>query len=121
MITMSASATKWSPPPAHTPFTAAITGFHTSLCHAVSRSSNASIYNGDHHRTAGRCAGPGMAAAGGFVFDLSKGPTDKAGGTERYQRIFGSAHSGICLFVFCDGSVRPLSVSSTKKAVFFKR
>ena len=38
-ITMSASATKCSPPPAHTPFTAAITGFHTPLCHAVSRSS----------------------------------------------------------------------------------
>ena len=38
-ITMSASATKCSPPPAHTPLTAAITGFHTWLCHAVSRSS----------------------------------------------------------------------------------
>ncbi len=37
---MSASATKCSPPPAHTPFTAAITGFHTSLCHAVKRSAN---------------------------------------------------------------------------------
>ena len=32
-MTMSASATKCSPPPAHTPLTAAITGFHTSLCH----------------------------------------------------------------------------------------
>jgi prepilin-type N-terminal cleavage/methylation domain-containing protein len=70
---------------------------------------DASIYNGDHHRTLGRCAGPGTAAAGGFVFDLGKGPTDKAGGTERYQRIFGSYHSGICLFVFCDGSVHSLS------------
>ena len=38
-ITMSASATKCSPPPAHTPLTAAITGFHTSLCHAVNCSS----------------------------------------------------------------------------------
>ena len=36
---MSASATKWSPPPAQTPLTAAITGFQTWLCHAVSRSS----------------------------------------------------------------------------------
>ena len=39
-ITTSASATKCSPPPAHTPLTAAITGFVTSLCHAVKRSSN---------------------------------------------------------------------------------
>ena len=38
-ITMSASATKCSPPPAHMPLTAAITGFHTSLCQAVRRSS----------------------------------------------------------------------------------
>ena len=38
-MTMSASATKCSPPPAQIPFTAATTGFHTSLCHDVSRSS----------------------------------------------------------------------------------
>jgi prepilin-type N-terminal cleavage/methylation domain-containing protein len=68
-----------------------------------------SIYNGDHHRVAGRCGGPGEAAAGGFVFDLAKGPGDKAGGTERYQRIFGSYHAGLCLFVFCDGSVHALA------------
>ena len=30
---MSASATRCSPPPAHTPLTAAITGFHTPQCH----------------------------------------------------------------------------------------
>ena len=34
-ITMSASATQWKPPPAQMPFTAVITGFHTSLCHDV--------------------------------------------------------------------------------------
>ena len=38
-MTMSASATKCSPPPAHVPLTAAITGFHTWLCQAVRRSS----------------------------------------------------------------------------------
>src|SRR5262249_17191163 len=37
-ITTSASATKCNPPPAHIPLTAAITGVHTSLCHAVKRS-----------------------------------------------------------------------------------
>ena len=34
-MTMSASATKCRPPPAQMPLTAAITGFHTWLCHAV--------------------------------------------------------------------------------------
>ena len=38
-MTMSASATKWSPPPAQLPLTAAMTGVHTWLCHAVNRSS----------------------------------------------------------------------------------
>ena len=33
--TMSASATKWSPPPAQMPFTAVITGFCTCWCQAV--------------------------------------------------------------------------------------
>ena len=34
-ITMSASATQWNAPPAQMPFTAVITGFHTSWCQAV--------------------------------------------------------------------------------------
>ena len=34
-ITMSESAIQWKPPPAQMPLTAVITGFHTSLCHAV--------------------------------------------------------------------------------------
>ena len=39
-ITMSESAIQWKPPPAQMPFTAVITGFHTSLCHAVKWKSN---------------------------------------------------------------------------------
>ena len=38
-MTMSASATKCSPPPAQVPLTAATTGFHTWFCQAVRRSS----------------------------------------------------------------------------------
>ena len=33
--TMSASATQWNAPPAQIPFTAVMTGFHTSWCQAV--------------------------------------------------------------------------------------
>ena len=41
-MTMSASATKWSPPPAQIPLTAAITGFVTPQCQAVSAARHAS-------------------------------------------------------------------------------
>jgi prepilin-type N-terminal cleavage/methylation domain-containing protein len=74
-----------------------------------------SVYNGDHHRVAGRCASdaPVSGATGpDFVFDLGKGPRDVGGGPERYQRIFGSNHPNICQFVFCDGSVRALPNST---------
>jgi hypothetical protein len=69
-----------------------------------------SIYNGDHHRTLGRVGGPGYPG-GGFDFSLASGPTDVQGGTDRWQRIFGSYHPSLCQFVFADGSVRSLPVS----------
>ncbi len=50
---MSASATKCSPPPAHTPLTAAITGFHTSLCQPVNRSSNRFVRRDCSRRASG--------------------------------------------------------------------
>jgi prepilin-type N-terminal cleavage/methylation domain-containing protein/prepilin-type processing-associated H-X9-DG protein len=56
---------------------------------------DASAYNGDKG-TAHRGAGPGRL--------LARAPTDT--GTR-----FGSYHTGICNFVFCDGSVRALSNS----------
>ncbi len=40
--TMSASATQWNAPPAHKPFTAVMTGFHTPCCHDVKCRSQAS-------------------------------------------------------------------------------
>lgn len=58
---------------------------------------DASIYNGDH-QIAWRKAGTGRP--------LARGPDDP-GPAHR----FGSYHSGICQFVFGDGSVRALSVS----------
>ncbi|HEV3142407.1 MAG TPA: DUF1559 domain-containing protein [Gemmataceae bacterium] len=71
-----------------------------------------SIYDGNWKRTLGRVAGDGASAAGGFVYDLGQGPNDKAGGPDRYQRIFGSYHTGVCQFVFCDGSVHALNNST---------
>jgi prepilin-type N-terminal cleavage/methylation domain-containing protein/prepilin-type processing-associated H-X9-DG protein len=56
---------------------------------------DASAYNGDKG-TAHRGAGPGRV--------LARGPTDSSG-------RFGGPHSGVCNFVFCDGSVRAISNS----------
>ena len=76
---------------------------------------DASIYNGNHHRTIDRVAGNGTSssvAGGPWRYNLGTGPTDVGGGPERYQRIFGSYHAGVCNFVFADGSVRSLPVAT---------
>ncbi|CAN5553943.1 DUF1559 domain-containing protein [soil metagenome] len=70
---------------------------------------DASIYDGEHHRTVCRVAG--TLASLSYSFDLARGPMDKTSGTERYQRIFGSYHPNVSNFVFCDGSVRSISVT----------
>ncbi len=61
-----------------------------------------SIYNGDNEESFVRCAGPGY----GIVSD----PKSALGAFR-----FGSTHSGVCQFVFCDGRVKALnnSVSTT--------
>jgi prepilin-type N-terminal cleavage/methylation domain-containing protein/prepilin-type processing-associated H-X9-DG protein len=65
-----------------------------------------SIYNGIWTTYSGRLAGP--------EDPLAKGPTDLTPSTlgdAFYARRFGSYHSGVCQFVFCDGSVKPVQVS----------
>jgi prepilin-type processing-associated H-X9-DG protein len=61
-----------------------------------------SIYAGDHEEQFSRCAGPGRP--------IAQGPDDTAGGS--WMWLFGSAHTGVCQFVFCDGSVRALATST---------
>src|SRR5262249_46805797 len=60
-----------------------------------------SIYNGIWTTYSGRCAGP--------EDPLADGPKDvrpSTGGDAFYARRFGSWHTGICPFVFCDGGVK---------------
>ena len=85
---------------------------HVPLGRFGDHSGDAAMWNGDYHRTAARVAGTGPAA---YDFNLAQGPGDTDGGQERWERIFGSYHPGVCNFVFADGSVQTLSndVSST--------
>jgi prepilin-type N-terminal cleavage/methylation domain-containing protein/prepilin-type processing-associated H-X9-DG protein len=88
---------------------------HVPRAHLNNDIGDASIYDGHHHRTIDRVAGSGessTAAGGPWVYDLGKGPDDVAGGTERYQRIFGSWHPGVTNFCFADGSVRTFPVGT---------
>jgi prepilin-type N-terminal cleavage/methylation domain-containing protein len=57
-----------------------------------------SIYNGDFHRT--------IARYGSVDAQLAKSSTDPIQTESRAN--FGSWHSGICIFTFGDGSVRPI-------------
>jgi len=57
-----------------------------------------SIYNGDHEWHFCRVAGPN--------YPLAMSPTDTSA---NYHSIFGSYHSGVVQFVFCDASVRALT------------
>ena len=57
-----------------------------------------SVYNGDDEESFVRCAGPGY----GIVSD----PKSPLGAFR-----FGSVHSGVCQFVFCDGRVKAMNNS----------
>jgi prepilin-type N-terminal cleavage/methylation domain-containing protein/prepilin-type processing-associated H-X9-DG protein len=60
-----------------------------------------SIYNGDSEWNYSRVAGAGLA--------IVNGPNDL---TDTSAIRFGSWHTGVCQFVFCDGSVRSLRNST---------
>ena len=62
------------------------------------RENGSSIYNGDDEESFVRCAGPGY----GIVSD----PKSALGAFR-----FGSVHSGVCQFVFCDGRVKAMNNS----------
>lgn len=83
---------------------------HVPLGHWGDNQSDSSIYNGDFQRSTSRVAGPFNST---YDFSLAQSPTDVAGGTERWQRIFGSYHSGVAGFVFADGAVRQLSTDTS--------
>jgi prepilin-type N-terminal cleavage/methylation domain-containing protein len=68
------------------------------------------IFNGDHEWSYARIAGVG--------YPIASGPNDTD-----YSHRFGSWHSGVCMFVLCDGSVRaiPNSTDTTTLAALAQR
>jgi len=57
---------------------------------------DASLYDGQNPAGSARVAGPGHGLA--------------ASAADAFNNNFGSAHSGVCQFLYADGSVRPLAV-----------
>jgi prepilin-type N-terminal cleavage/methylation domain-containing protein len=60
-----------------------------------------SIFNGDHEWNFARVASA--------TYPLGRGPSDNS----NWQTRFGGPHSGVCLFVFADGTVHPVSINTT--------
>lgn len=61
-----------------------------------------SVYNGDHEWNFARVAGPG--------YPLCIGPNDTS---TNYTARFGGPHTGICMFVFADGSIHSILVNTS--------
>jgi prepilin-type processing-associated H-X9-DG protein len=57
---------------------------------------DASVYDGQNPASCSRVAGPGHGLA--------------ASAADPFNNNFGSAHSGVCQFLYADGSVRPIAV-----------
>jgi prepilin-type N-terminal cleavage/methylation domain-containing protein len=76
--------------------------FGVGTASALGNGGDGSIYNGDHEWHFCRVAGPN--------YPLATGPTDSSAlATSNYHSMFGSYHSGVVQFVFCDASVRALT------------
>ena len=61
------------------------------------------IWNGDTANVFSRIAGPGK----GIVADLNSSTNER----------FGSYHTGVCQFLFGDGSVKPISVTTPESTM----
>jgi len=76
------------------------------------RANDTCIYNSDHRLSIGRFGGPGYPLAS---------PTDglDANQLQYWNKNFGSTHSGVCQFVYGDGSVRAHNIEMDETVLAF--
>lgn len=80
--------------------------FGVGTASALGNGGDGSIYNGDHEWSFVRVAGAG--------YPLAQGPNDTSAVVASvYHSIFGSYHTGVVQFAFCDASVRALKTSTS--------
>src|SRR5262249_27182084 len=76
------------------------------------KSEDTSVYNGDNSIGAvGREAGQQYNSAGQPTAGSQRPLQDRTSVATNSDRCFGGPHPGVCQFVFCDGSVRPVKIS----------
>jgi prepilin-type processing-associated H-X9-DG protein len=76
------------------------------------RSEDRSVFCGDHEVAAvGREAGHVRDAQGQIIPESIRALVSDPDDAFEARRRFGGLHPGVCMFVFCDGSVKPLRVN----------
>jgi prepilin-type processing-associated H-X9-DG protein len=85
---------------------------HLRRTNQTGRNEDRSVFCGDHEvGPVGREAGHVRDASGQIIPESVRAIAASPDETFEARRRFGGRHPGVCMFAFCDGSVRPLRVT----------